>query len=205
MNKLPLCSRRAIHRKSKDDPGVIYCKPSLAKLRLLPPTEAITKSELFRNQIVTDAICLECLEREEKFPVSGSVSVPVSVPVEMHSPTASQRPQENTIASSLADIEATLPPYKEGRDRKLTVELDGTIIYEQGGEPPLDINGYQRDPNNAFRFTPLWPECHLRHTIGIRYAKCGCINVIMRCNNPDAPQFVDRVKYEQCQACEVRT
>lgn len=111
---------------------------------------------------------------------------------------------ESTKQSPLADIEHTLPLHKEGRDRKLIFELDGSIRYEHEGEPPRDINGYKRDPNDPFHFVPLWPECSLRHGVGVRYANCGCIDIIMRCNNPDTPQFGNRVNHEQCQVCQWR-
>ena len=38
-------------------------------------------------------------------------------------------------------------------------EPDGAITYpkrEEDWEPPKNINGYVRDPNNAWRFLPLW-------------------------------------------------
>jgi hypothetical protein len=111
-------------------------------------------------------------------------------------------------SSSLAAIEATLPPYKEGRDRKVRFEADGTIVYEkeQGHwEPPRDINGYQRDPENSWRFIPLWKPCALRHQVGVRYANCGCINIIMRCGHPKCPKFGDRVSHTDCADCLLRT
>jgi len=113
---------------------------------------------------------------------------------------------ESIKRSPLADIEHTLPVYVEKRDRKVRFETDGSITYEQeeGWESPRDINGYERDPNNPWHFIPLWPECSLRHGVGVRYANCGCIGIIMRCNNPDAIQFGDRIGHEQCRACQRR-
>jgi len=110
----------------------------------------------------------------------------------------------NPTISSLVDIEHTLPPHKDGRDRKLTFEADGSITYEQEDDPPRDINGYKRDPDNPWHFIPLWPECKLRHGTGVRYANCGCIDIIMRCSNPDTVQFGNRVSHEQCQNCQGR-
>jgi len=122
-------------------------------------------------------------------------------------PNVCKRCRLKTVRPDLATIELTLPPHKEGRDRKFIFEEDGTVVYEKNDnlEEPRDINGYQRDPNNPYRFTPLWPICTLRHGVGIRYAKCGCINIIMRCNNPAALKFMDRVSHEQCQNCQWRT
>jgi len=88
----------------------------------------------------------------------------------------------------------------------LHFEEDGTIVYEQGDgdEPPNDIDGYQRDPNDPFRFIPLWLPCQLRIQNAVRYADCGCINVIMRCNNPAIPLFGELVTHTQCQHCPER-
>jgi len=105
---------------------------------------------------------------------------------------------------TLAD---TLPPHKEGRDRKVRFEGD-TIVYERNGdkfeEPPKDINGYERDPNDPYRFVSLWPACIFWHATAVRLVLCGCINVLTRCNNPQAPLFGHRVAHTQCQACQER-
>jgi len=110
-----------------------------------------------------------------------------------------------TNRSVLTKLEDTLPPYKEGRDRQVQFENDGTIVYPectgQWAEEPREINGYQRDPTDAFRFLPLWRECLLRHGIAVRYAACGCVEVIMRCNNPAATEFGTRLTWEQCRDC----
>lgn len=107
----------------------------------------------------------------------------------------------------LQSIPDLLPPHKPGRDRQFHVEEDGTIVYkrEEGEwEPPLDINGYQRDPQNEWRFTPLWKPCALRHLAAVRYASCGCIGVIMRCNHPEACHFGIRVTHTDCDECPHR-
>jgi len=154
---------------------------------------------IHKNHPVTDSVCDICEYQcnTPKTPVPFWIEIPVTeVPV-----TEVPIPKP-----SLVDLEATLPPYKEGRDRKLTFEPNGCICYEHSNDetPPRDINGYKRDPNNPFRFIPLWPECLLRHGMGVRYTNCGCIDVIMRCNNPDAIQFGDRVGHEQCCVCQWR-
>jgi hypothetical protein len=105
---------------------------------------------------------------------------------------------------SLSALGNTLPPFVAGRDRPVHFEPDGTIIYDAGDDEPLDINGYLRDPNNPNCFTPLWPDCRLRPGVAVRYARCGCINVILRCGNPKSPHMADRVTWEQCRDCPVR-
>lgn len=104
-------------------------------------------------------------------------------------------------------LESTLPPYREGRDRKVTFEDDGTIVYakEDGDwEPPRDISGYERDVNDPWMFHPLWPECIRQHGIAMRKSACGCINIVMRCNNRQAPHFRDVLEHTDCLACEYR-
>ena len=68
----------------------------------------------------------------------------------------------------LAAIELTLPAPddKERIFARPIFEPDGAITYpkrEEDWEPPQNINGYVRDPNNAWRFLPLWLPCALRY------------------------------------------
>jgi len=99
----------------------------------------------------------------------------------------------------------SLPPHKEGRDRIVRGNPDGSIVYERDNpEPPKDINGYERDPNDPYRFVSLWPVCLFRYATGIRLVLCGCINIITRCNNPQAPLFCHRVTHIQCRDCQER-
>lgn len=100
----------------------------------------------------------------------------------------------------------TLPPHVEGRDRKFIIEEDGCIVYEKGDdwEPPRDINGYARDKKNKWRFIPLWPVCRLRAQIGVRYQNCGCIGIVMKCNCPAHPKFMNTIKVTDCLECNHR-
>ena len=112
-----------------------------------------------------------------------------------------------TWRSDLQAIQASLPKYKPGRDRRFTIESDGSIIYaEEEGEwePPRDIKGYERDPENPWRFVPLWPVCLKRKPKGKRTGNCGCIQVTMFCKNSDSELFSEEVTHEQCQQCSVR-
>lgn len=124
---------------------------------------------------------------------TGPVSLPPSVP----------RPD-------LAAIELTLPADKPEADRTFKPPIfhdDGSIEYpkaEKDWEPPRDINGYVRDPNNKWLFHPLWPVCGLRYQMAFLKANCGCIDVIMRCNNPQSPEFGARLAHETCAKCPVR-
>lgn len=102
-------------------------------------------------------------------------------------------------------LETLLPPHKAGFDRRVRFEEDGSIVYDRDDpEPPADINGYLRDPDNDYRFISQWLPCSLRYTQIVRQARCGCINLITRCNNPEAPKFKDRVKHTHCADCTRR-
>ena len=108
----------------------------------------------------------------------------------------------------LTKIEDTLAVFHMPRAgyRRVYVEADGTIVYPDRTEddPPRTPNGYERDPNDSHRFLPLWPMCLTRHGTGFWWTLCGCIDIILRCGNPKAAKFVDRVKWEECRDCPVR-
>ncbi len=111
----------------------------------------------------------------------------------------------STPRPDLQAIQTTLPAFVEGRDRPVRFENDGSIIYDKDGwEPPRDIDGYRRDPQNAWRFLPLWPVCPMRLATGVRLLNCGCVGVIMRCNHPQASTFSQQVTYAQCETCRSR-
>jgi hypothetical protein len=103
----------------------------------------------------------------------------------------------------LVALIATLPPFVEGRDKPMRLELDGSIIYGRTDdwEPPRDIDGYRRDPDDAWHFMPLWPKCIYHSGSTVRYATCGCIGVRMKCNCPECPRFAQFVKCEECLEC----
>ena len=104
----------------------------------------------------------------------------------------------------LQGVQATLPAFVEGRDRPVHFEPSGAIVYEkENWEPPRDIDGYRRDPQDPWRFLPLWPVCALRLCTGVRLVNCGCIGVIMRCNDPRSTVLGQQVKYSQCAQCKL--
>ena len=109
----------------------------------------------------------------------------------------------------LAAIQLTLPT-PDGKERTFVrpvFEPDGAITYpkqEGDWEPPRNINGYVRDPENAWRFLPLWLPCTLRHQMAFLKANCGCIDIIMRCNNPQAPAYSHRLDDTACKQCPHR-
>ena len=110
----------------------------------------------------------------------------------------------------LQAIELTLPPAEqESQTRPRPVfEPDGAIRYpvrDNDWEPPRDINGYVRDPDNPWRFLPLWLPCGLRLPQGFIRATCGCIGLNMRCNQPQAPTFGQQVPSTTCKTCQHRS
>jgi hypothetical protein len=159
------------------------------------------------DQAVPRAICEACPLRKSR-PTKelwDRIQAAKPKPPEPAPEPAPTPPGPGPVRPDLVAIETSLPPAKEGRDRKLRFESDGTIVYEKDGwEPPREIEGYQRDPENAWRFLPLWNICALRHQIAVRYANCGCIGIITRCNNPQCSVFMQRVSHNQCNQCDKR-
>jgi hypothetical protein len=109
----------------------------------------------------------------------------------------------------LAAIVLTLPPDDclERSFRRPIFEPDGALKYpkkEGDWEPPHVPNGYVRDKDDAWRFLPLWLPCVLRHQAAYLNANCGCIEIIMRCNHPDAKTFGRRLDAQTCKICKLR-
>ncbi len=116
----------------------------------------------------------------------------------------------NWIVEHRPDLQAistSLPPARPGKDRRFTMELDGSIVYEQEEgewEPPRNLKGYKRDLENPFRFTPLWPKCVKRFPRPYRSESCCCVQVNMKCLYRQSKWFDEDVTYQQCQQCSVR-
>jgi hypothetical protein len=114
------------------------------------------------------------------------------------------KPVVSLPKSRLQSLEHTLPPYVEGRDRKVYFQDDGSILYakEEGDwEPPRDISGYERDPQNPWLFHPLWPECVHQYGIAIRKPACGCIDIVMRCTRVGCQHFRSILTHTNCYEC----
>jgi hypothetical protein len=151
------------------------------------------------DTVITEATCAGCPLRR---PRDESIEPP-----KPQGEASLTRAKTDAQGTSLARLGDTLPPFREERDRRIHFEADGTIVYEREDErwePPPEINGYERDANDDHTFHPLWPPCTLRHQMAVRFPACGCINVIMRCNNPRSQHFAARVSYVYCLNCEHR-
>lgn len=103
----------------------------------------------------------------------------------------------------ITQIMNTLPPFVAGQDRQFHFEPDGTLVYthKKGDwEPPCPIDGFGADPNDLWRFRPLWSHCAGRLHTAVRSAACGSIILITRCNKPQA-RYKQRVTYAICKQC----
>jgi len=103
-------------------------------------------------------------------------------------------------------LDSAVPAYTGRQFQRPVFGEDGVIEYPRlvaDTVPPDEIDGYQRDPGNAWRFLPLWPPCIVRG-VGATVKENGCIQVVLVCGNPDAPPFLKTVTCAQCLKCEVR-
>ena len=81
---------------------------------------------------------------------------------------------------------------------------DGSLVYpKKGFEPPPPVEGYERDPGNAWRFLPLWPACQTRARM-LQMKKCGAFNVVMVCSNGACEYAQNPVTLQICQGCPLR-
>lgn len=75
------------------------------------------------------------------------------------------------------------------------------IEYEKRGwEPPAEIEGYERDPENKWRFLSIWPTCKFRLP-GFLSLMCGKIKARPRCGCQGCPFFSKIVSLEDCRTC----
>jgi len=125
-------------------------------------------------------------------------------------PLVSPGSLQNWVVEHRPDLQAirtSLTPAQLKKGRHFVVEFDGSIVYEQEDgiwEPPRDIKGYERDSDNPWRFSPLWPVCNRRVPRSYRSESCGCIKVVMKCLHSDSPAYDRDVSDRQCQLCLVR-
>lgn len=80
----------------------------------------------------------------------------------------------------------------------------GIVEYaKKGWEPPPDLDGYERDPGNAWRFLPKWTPCKKRiQTVSMK--SCGAMSVLTVCANDKCPLKQQQVSFAQCSACQFR-
>jgi len=95
-------------------------------------------------------------------------------------------------------------PKGERSFGRARIMSDGSVIYpKKGWEPPPPLEGYDRDPGNAWRFLPLWPACkHRSQIIGVK--PCGALRIVARCMCSSCPLFKSEVKLADCSACQLR-
>lgn len=79
---------------------------------------------------------------------------------------------------------------------------DKSIVYPtKGVEPPPDVEGYVRDPQNSFRFIPKWFSCDYR--VQSQFIKsCGNVTIKAFCGHPDSPVGQgNEVTLPICESC----
>ncbi len=81
---------------------------------------------------------------------------------------------------------------------------DGCVEYaRKGHEPPPELDGYDRDSGNPWRFIPKWPKCKKR--IQTQSMKpCGALSILTVCANGDCPLKQQIVSFAQCNACQFK-
>lgn len=112
-----------------------------------------------------------------------------------------QEAQRQAIVAGLASLGIKETPMpKHGRPRSMS---DGSIVFpRKGAEPPPDIDGFVRDPGDAWRFKKLWMSCPYR--IQNQFLKsCGSVGILSICNNQTLPTAGQEVKYSTCLGCPV--
>jgi hypothetical protein len=60
------------------------------------------------------------------------------------------------------------------------------------------------DENDAWHLLPLWLPCSLRYQSAYLNGNCGCVMIVMRCNNPAAKTYRQRVACDTCETCKLR-
>jgi len=90
---------------------------------------------------------------------------------------------------------------------RVIVDDSGGIIYKNkpdDWEPPSPIDGYIQETGNPLIFYPLWKSCKWRAYSAIVKSACNCLEVIARCNQPQAETFCQLVKCAVCDQCVER-
>jgi hypothetical protein len=109
---------------------------------------------------------------------------------------------------TLGSLCGALPPPIPGTPYNLPrITGKGVIIYTpnfEGQLPPPEINGYQRDFDDPWRFYPLWKECVMRIHGTSRNRQRGSINVRMICNHPECQYAGKYVTVLECETCSYR-
>lgn len=80
---------------------------------------------------------------------------------------------------------------------------DGSIQYPNRGTPPPEIDGYERDPKNPFRFIPRAAKCVFRQKKP-HVKPCGALTMLYVCGCRDCEIFGERIEYRDCVGCEYK-
>ena len=155
------------------------------------------------SRYIPDGYCELCKLRQETG--TPPPTPPPFVWVGLPGPLGPTGPRPTVPRPDLAAIELTLPASTSNPTfQRPTFHDDGSIEYVKTEKEPLDIDGYVRDENNHWLFHPLWNKCALRHAVAYFKAACGCVTLVMRCNNPQSAEFGQRLAHTTCESCPVR-
>jgi len=201
--------------------------------RLLPPWPPCTNRRVSYNPVTmvvtpfcslqwqqtTVEVCLACDRQNEKQVISVGPEMArfENVPPENFALAADDDDDEfeeisfdelpKEVQDDLETLRRSLLRSDANRGKKISIEVDGAVVYEKGPddwEPPRDIVGYQRDPNNPWRFVPLWLPCKHQKMKILHGGGCGCIRIRMKCLNSSVKVKGKHLTHEQCQQCPAR-
>jgi hypothetical protein len=112
------------------------------------------------------------------------------------------------VGCKLSAFAYVLPPSLSGAPYQTPViEPDGSIVYTptKNLPPPPKVAGYKTDPDNPWRFTPLWPDCTTRRGSISQHPRLGIIRIFMTCNSPECKRLGKVLTPEMCRHCDYRT
>lgn len=120
-------------------------------------------------------------------------------------------PEIRAAAAKMQEAQAALKARRDSISRaggksfgRVRMLPNGVVEYaKKGWEPPPELDGYQRDPGNAWRFIPIWPPCRKRiQTTSMK--SCGAMSVLTVCANDQCEHKQKQVTYAICAACPLR-
>jgi len=108
------------------------------------------------------------------------------------------------LPDEVPSLALTPIPKEPPHIRRFRVEDDGSIVYErrkEDWEPPKDVEGFQRDQDDPWKFVSQWPECCHRSVQSNFAAGCGFVRLRMACTHPDLNIADGQLTYQKCCQC----
>lgn len=185
MNPIVDCPRRELYKTPNGTKILCNAIPIPAGLSF---KELMVGQHLYQQRIVTASDCEKCLNEE-----LPSLHNPI-----LNYTSTIKPPRARKKKQSKDEIQRLLTTSK------VNVEKDNSLIFEHDSdewEPPKDIEGYERDPNNLWRFISSWAVCCHREVTGYQLHDCGCVHLDIMCRHPNVDTTNQRVKLQQCKQC----